>query len=80
MVDAIGSNTPPSVQAVNKARSDVRAQREERSVSAPSDSVSISAEAQEISDADRLASETRDLLSANPNQTLGRGESLDELL
>lgn len=80
MVDPIGSNLPPSVQAVNKARSNVQAKNEDRVQSPSSDEVSLSTEAQEITEANRLAVETRDLLSSNPNETLGRGENLNELL
>lgn len=79
MVDSIGSNLPPSAQAVNKARSNVQAQREQRAENS-SDEVSLSAEAQELSEANRLASETRDLLEVDQNQTLGRGENLNQLL
>ena len=81
MVDSIGSNLPSSVQAVNKARSNAQAQKAERSEGASAaDEVSISSEAQELAEADRLASETRDLLVQNQNETLGRGENLNELL
>ena len=79
MVDPIGSNLPPSVQAVNKARSNAEAQKTERS-SGTADEVSLSTEAQELAEADRLASEVRGQLEADPNETLGRGEQLDKLL
>ena len=79
MVDPIGSNLPPSVQAVNKARGSVQTQRSE-GASNPSDEVSLSAEAQEIGEANRLASEIRGQLQASPNEALGRGEQLDTLL
>jgi len=79
MVDSVGSSLPPSVQAVNKARSNAQAQRSE-STQASTDEVSISAEAQELADVARLASESRDLLAADQDATLGRGENLNELL
>ena len=79
MVDSVGSSLPPSVQAVNKARNTAQAQKAERSEAA-SDEVSISNEAQELAQADRLAAETRDFLIEDQNQTLGRGERLNDLL
>ena len=79
MVDSVSSNLPPSVQAVNKARSNAQAQKSETAQTA-SDEVSLSAEARELSDVNRLASESRELLAENPNETLGRGENLNELL
>jgi len=80
MVDSIGSNLPPSVQAVNKARSNAQSQRSEQP-SGVSDEVSISAEAQELADVSRLATETRAQLEEDQSATLGRsGERLNALL
>ena len=80
MVDPIGSSFPPSVQAVNKARSTVQAQKSESSAGA-ADEVSLTAEAQELSEADRLASETREQLVQQQDETLSRaGQQLDKLL
>ena len=76
MVDPIGSNFPPSVQAVNKARSAAQAQKNERS-----EEVSLSAEAQELAEAGRLAAESRELLVENRDETLTRsGQQLNKLL
>ena len=79
MVDSVGSNLPPSVQAVNKARSNAQTQKSDAAQSS-SDELSLSAEAQELTEVNRLATETRDLLAENQNETLGRGENLNELL
>ena len=80
MVDPIGSNFPPSVQAVNKARSAAQAQKNERSEEL-SDEVSLSAEEQELAEAGRLAAESRELLVENRDETLTRsGQQLNKLL
>ncbi len=80
MVDPIGSSLPPSVQAVNKARSTVQAQKSEGSAGA-SDEVSLSAEAQELAEADRLASDVREQLVQQQDETLSRtGQQLNTLL
>ena len=82
MVDSIGSNLPPSVQAVNKARSNAQVQRENNTgAGAAADEVSISSEAQALGDVSRLASETRDLLAEQPQASLSSAEQkLDRLL
>lgn len=80
MVDSIGSSLPPSVQAVNKVRSTAQAEKSERSEGA-SDEVSLSAEAQELAEADRLAADTRELLAENPQEPLtSAGQRLNQLL
>ena len=79
MVDAVSSNLPPSVQAVNKARNTVDAQRKQGAV-LPSDEVSLSAEAQEISAANSQAQQVREELAQNQSQTLTKGRQLDEIL
>ena len=80
MVDSIGANLPPSAQAVNKAREQVQQQRADTSASA-SVEVSLSQEARSLVEIDLLAADTRDLLAANPDESLGRpGDVFDELL
>ena len=82
MVDSIGSGLPPSVQAVNKARSNAQSQKSENASSAQgADEVSLSSEAQELSEIDRLASDTREILQSNRNETLASSKaSFNELL
>ena len=78
MADPISPNLPPSVQAVNKARSNAQTQSNQGSVT-PTDEVSLSQEAQEIGDVNRIAGEARNQLSEDLNQTLSRGDLLNQL-
>ena len=81
MVDSIGSSLPPSVQAVKNAQSNAQSQRSESaSRSNPADQVSLSSEAQELGDIDRLASDTRAILSDNLDETLSTGTGSFEAL
>ena len=78
MADPISPNLPPSVQAVNKARSNAQTQSNQGSVT-PTDEVSLSQEAQEIGEVNRIAGEARNQLSEDLNQTLSRGDLLNQL-
>lgn len=82
MVDSIGANLPTASQAVNKARSSAQTQRSERSEGASqTDEVQLSSEAQELTEVDSLARETRTLLEEQQEQILSpQGQSFDELL
>jgi len=80
MVDSIGASVPPSVQAVNKARSNAQAQKAESSQFV-ADEVSISAEAKELGEVNRLASDARELLAARSDTVLSSpAQGLDKLL
>ena len=83
MVDSIGSNLPPSIQAVQNARNTNAAQRSDARTqsAAPADEVTLSSEAQSLGEVNRLASETRQILTNNLDETLspGRG-SLETFL
>jgi len=80
MVNSIGSlNVAPSVQAVNKARENAQAQRGDQSRDA--DEISVSREAQELLEAERLAAEAREALTQNSDESLTRlGQGVDQLL
>ncbi|NCT41101.1 MAG: hypothetical protein GW778_05525 [Alphaproteobacteria bacterium] len=82
MVDSIGSTLPPSVQAVNKARSNAQTQRSDNAGAArPADEVSLSAEAQELSEVSRLTANVREVLQENLSETLaGDAGSFDKFL
>jgi anti-sigma28 factor (negative regulator of flagellin synthesis) len=82
MVNSIGANLPTAAQAVNKARNDAQAQKTERSTaSSQADEVQLSTEAQELTEVDALARETRTLLEEQQEQILSpQGQSFDALL
>ncbi|MFK7839668.1 MAG: hypothetical protein AB8B83_05000, partial [Bdellovibrionales bacterium] len=66
MVDSIGSNLPSSLQAVRNAKSIVQSDRAaSRDTAAPSDRVTLSAQAKELTEINRLTSETRQILQDN---------------
>lgn len=83
MVNSIGSNLPPSVQAVNNARSgaETRGGNAAGRAANPADEVSLSSEAQELGDINRAASDVRQALQDNPSETLsGSAGSFESFL